>query len=98
MVRLVKALEISKEQQDKLNALNQEYQQKQRASLGRASGHIAPENFAKMLELGHECDMKALEILSKTELDKFAELKGRPFDLTQLRRPGSGGKKEDKKE
>ena len=93
---VVKALTITKEQTDKITALNTEYGAKTR-ELFQAGG--GPEGFAKMQELNKERDAKINEVLTKAQLDQFATLKGKEFDVAQLRRgpggpgggPGGGG-------
>jgi Spy/CpxP family protein refolding chaperone len=96
---LAKTLDISKEQQEKIAALNQEYAQKQGALFTGGGG--GQEAFAKLRELSQERDQKATEILTKEQKEKFEQLKGKPFDLAQLGGPGGGrpgGRKGDKKE
>ena len=52
-----------------------------------------------MQELNKERDAKINEVLTKAQLDQFATLKGKEFDVAQLRRgpggpgggPGGGG-------
>ena len=95
---LVKALDLSKEQQDKIAAINQEYSAKQREMrpFGRRGGDGgAPPDFAaireKMQELTTERDTKATEVLGKAQQEKYTKLKGKPFDLALLRPTGPGG-------
>ena len=93
---LIKALDVSKEQQEKIVALNQEYQQKQFGLFGGGAGGNFQEAFAKSQELGKERDKKAVEILSKEQQEKYATLKGKPFDLPPPQIPGRrGGDKKD---
>lgn len=93
---LIKALDVSKEQQEKINAVNQEYQQKQAGLFGGGGGGNFQEAFAKMRELGQERDKKAAEILSKEQQEKFVALKGKAFDLPppQIQGRRGGDKKE----
>jgi len=101
---LVKALELSKEQQEKIVAVNREYGEKQSELRRNAFGAGAPGGggagagpqgmFAKMQELTKERDTKATEVLSKEQQEKYAKLKGKPFDLALLMPmggPGRGG-------
>ncbi len=95
---LVKALELSKEQQEKIAAINQDYAAKQReiSPFGRGGPGAGgpPPDFealrAKMQELTKERDTKATDVLSKEQQEKYAKLKGRPFDLAQLMPMGPG--------
>ncbi len=87
---LAKALDLSKEQQEKINAVSQEFQQKLRSLFTGGGG--GQEAFAKMREINQERDKKAEEILSKEQQDKLKELKGKPFDLAQLQPGGPGGR------
>jgi hypothetical protein len=92
---LVKELDLSNEQQQKIVDVNREFGQKQRELFG--DGNFA-EAMSKMRELSRERDKKAEEVLSKEQQEKFKELKGKPFDVSSLQggRPGGGRKKEDK--
>lgn len=90
---LAKALDISKEQQEKIAALNREYGQKQFGLFG--GGGNPQDAIAKMRELQQERDKKATEVLSKEQQEKYATLKGKPFDLPP---PQFGGRRGDKKE
>jgi Spy/CpxP family protein refolding chaperone len=92
---VVKALELSKEQQEKIASISQEYRQKQ-AGLFRGEGN-REESFLKLRSLSQERDQKVEEVLSKEQKDKFTELKGKPFDLGQDGR-GADRKGRDKKE
>jgi vacuolar-type H+-ATPase subunit E/Vma4 len=85
---LVQALNVTKEQQERIAAVNQDYQQKMRGLFG---GGNAQDAFAKMRELNQERDQKAVEVLTKEQQEKFKELKGKPFDLAQLRQGRPGG-------
>jgi Spy/CpxP family protein refolding chaperone len=89
---VVKALTITKEQTDKITALSDEYRTKGRDLFQGGGG---PEAFAKMQDLNKERDAKVNEVLTKAQLDQFAMLKGKEFDVAQLRGgrggPGGGG-------
>jgi hypothetical protein len=89
---LAKTLDLSKEQQDKVAAVNREYQQKQRALFAGGAGGNFQEMGAKIREINLERDKKAEEVLSKEQQDKLKELKGKPFDLAKLRFGGPGGR------
>ena len=93
---IVKSLTITKEQQDKLKGVNDEFDKK-RGELfagGRGGG---PEMFEKMQEMNKERDAKLTEAMTPAQLEKFAMLKGKEFDVAQLRPqfgrggPGGGG-------
>lgn len=87
---VVKGLAISKEQQDKVTQLTDEYSGKTRELFQNGGGGGG--GFEKMQELNKERDAKINEVLTKDQLDKFATLKGKEFDVAQLRRgPGGGG-------
>lgn len=86
---VVKALTITKEQTDKITTLNTEYGAKTRELFQGGGG--GPDGFAKMQELNKERDAKINEVLTKAQLDQFATLKGKEFDVTQLRGPGGPG-------
>ena len=104
---LVKALDLSKDQQKKIGDINKEYGDKQ-AELrrnafggpgggggGPGGGGGAPgafqEMFTKMQSLNKERDSKALDVLSKEQQANYTKLKGKPFDLAQLMPIGPGG-------
>ena len=61
------------------------------AQPGGGGGGGGPEAFAKMQELNKERDAKVNEVLTKAQQDQFAMLKGKEFDVTQLRGRGPGG-------
>ena len=88
---VVKALDIKKEQTEKITQLTDEYGAKTRELFTPGQ----PPDFAKMGEINKERDAKIDEVLTKEQNDKFTKLKGKEFDVTQLRRgpggPGGGG-------
>ena len=90
---VVKALTITKEQTDKITALTDEYGAKARELFQPGGGGGGGGGgFEKMIELNKERDAKINEVLTKSQLDTFAKLKGKEFDVAQLRRgPGGGG-------
>jgi ubiquitin len=98
---VAKTLDLTKEQQEKIAGINQEFTQKQaQAGLrgGRRGGGQGadgpPPDFqammAKMEELTKERDSKATEVLSKEQQEKYEKLKGKPFDVAQLMQFGPG--------
>jgi Spy/CpxP family protein refolding chaperone len=93
----VKALDLTVEQQQKIKDLNQEYQQKQFGLFGGGGQDNVQQAFAKMRELTQERDAKAKEVLSKEQQAKLEQVRGKPFDLSQLQQGGGGrpGRKSD---
>lgn len=95
---VIKAVSISKDQQDKIKTISDEIGAKRRElfTQGGGGGPPSPETFAKMQEsmqeLTKEQDTKVNEVLSKAQQDKFASLKGKEFDVAQLRQFGRGGR------
>jgi Spy/CpxP family protein refolding chaperone len=94
---VAKSLKLSKDQEEKIAAIVKDFAAKQRelfpgrggAGGGGGQGGGA-EAFAKMRELGTERD-KALEaVLTADQKDQLAKLKGKEFDMAQLR-GGFGG-------
>lgn len=95
---VVAALKISKEQQDKLAAISKEAGEKQRelfprGGIGGAGGGERP-NFEeirkKMDELNAARDKDLAGVLTDDQKSALEKLKGKPFDLAQLR-PAFGG-------
>lgn len=82
---VIKTLELSKEQQDKLAVIRDEYVKKQQSLFNGDEGSDIQDRFTKVRELSRERDAKAAEVLTKDQVDKFEKLKGKPFDLSQLR-------------
>jgi len=84
---MVKALDVTKEQQEKINAINQDFNRKQRELFNPGAGGGAPDfqaMAAKREELVKERESKAAEVLSKDQQEKYSKLKGKPFDASQL--------------
>jgi hypothetical protein len=92
---MVKSLDLSKEQQEKINAVNQEAGRKMRELFTAGGGGGAPDfqaMAAKREELVKERETKAAEVLNKDQQEKYAKLKGKPFDVSQLMQgPGRRG-------
>lgn len=90
---VVKALDLSKEQQDKLAALNKDFNEKRTELFRGAAG--GGDAFAKARELSEAHDKQAAEVLSKDQTEKLEKLKGAKFDVALLRGgfggPGGGG-------
>ncbi len=94
---VIKAIELTKEQQDKIAALGKEYEEKQRGLFGGAGGAGAgaagggfQEAMVKMQEMTKEREKKVTDVLSADQKTKFATLKGKEFDVSKLR-PNFGG-------
>lgn len=95
---VIKAIELTKEQQDKIAAVGKEYEEKQRGLFGRGPGGGGAggagggfqEAMAKMQELNKERETKITDVLSGDQKEKFKTLKGKEFDVAQLR-GGFGG-------
>jgi Spy/CpxP family protein refolding chaperone len=71
-------LDLSQEQQARLIALRNEYTRRQ-----PTDGDFQ-QRFAKIRELNAERDAKAVELLTAAQKAKLDELKGAPFDVSQL--------------
>jgi hypothetical protein len=89
---LAKQLALTQEQKDKIAAVNREYAQKLGGlRRGGGGGGNFQEAAARMRELNQQRDKAAEEILNKEQQDKLAQLKGKPFDVSQLQ--GFGGRR-----
>jgi hypothetical protein len=94
---VVKSLDISKEQTDKIAAIEKESSDKRR-ELFRDGGNEGARE--KLTALTKERDEKTLAVLSADQREKFSQLKGKEFDVASLRstngrtggrRPGGAG-------
>jgi len=86
----VKALDITKEQQEKIATINKDYQEKMaalRQNAGGGGGGL--EAFTKLRE---EQSADIAKVLTKEQGDKWATLKGKAFDTTTLFGGGRGGR------
>lgn len=95
---VIKAIDLTKEQQDKIAAIGKEYDEKQRALFTRGQGGAGggQEAQTKREELSKERTTKTTEVLNADQKAKFATLKGKEFDVSKLRggfggRAGGGG-------
>ncbi|MBI3863569.1 MAG: hypothetical protein HY290_16890 [Planctomycetia bacterium] len=79
---LIKSLDLTKEQQAKIVAVDRECREKVRGLGAGQAGN--PELQAKREELRKDRDGKVFELLNKDQQDKYTKLMGKPFDLTQL--------------
>jgi len=83
---VVKALDLTKDQQDKIKKLGEDMRHKLREAF--ASGGDPAERRAKMTEMNEELTVKSTEVLSKDQQAKFTQMKGKPFDVKQLNQRG----------
>ena len=73
--------------------MNEEFGTKTRELFQQGAGGGGAGGFEKMQELNKEREAKINEVLTKAQLETFAKLKGKEFDVAQLRggRGGPGG-------
>ncbi|HLJ11209.1 MAG TPA: hypothetical protein VKU82_08470, partial [Planctomycetaceae bacterium] len=92
------ALDVTSEQKEKIAAILRDYGEKQgelrRTLFGRRGGDGPPPDFeamrTKTQELDKERDSKAAAVLSEQQREKYVQLKGKSFDVSQLMPPGPG--------
>jgi hypothetical protein len=82
---VVKALALTQDQQDKIAAANKDYSEKSRA-LG-----FGGDNREKRDELSKARDSQIAAVVTADQATKFTALKGKEFDLAQLRPAGGPG-------
>jgi len=96
---LQKKLGLSKEQTDKLAAINKEYTDKRTELMPQGFGGRGPggggqgnfqETFTKLRELGETRDKDMLAVLTADQKAKYDEAKGKEFDVASVR--GFGGR------
>jgi hypothetical protein len=94
---IVKALDITKEQQEKITTINKDFQEKTRALF--AGGGAGGGGREAMTKLREEQSAEVAKVLTKEQSDKWTTLKGKAFDTTTLfpGGRGRGGKGGDKK-
>jgi hypothetical protein len=91
--KLVAALGLSKEQQDQLAAIRRDFAQQTREAFRGDDSADREARFAKIREFQDQRDAKLLAVLTSEQQDKYKELQGEPFDVSQLRgRFGQGGR------
>ena len=103
---IIKALNITSDQQSKIKSIRTDYDAKSREVMqaafanggGGGGGGGGGAAFAEVREktqaINKERDGKVDEVLTKEQLDKFASLVGKKFDVEKLRTgrgPGGGG-------
>ncbi len=86
---VAKSLNLSKDDTDKLAAISKEFREKlsalsQRSGGGGDRGDFQ-ERFAKMVELNESRDKQLTEVLTAEQREQWEKLKGKPFDVAQLR-------------
>lgn len=87
---VIKAVSITKEQQDKMKTVNADLDKKRDEMFqGGGAGAGGREAFQKLRE---ERTTQINAILSKEQLDKYATLVGKKFDTEQLQFGGRGGR------
>jgi len=78
---VIKALGISKDQQEKIASLAEDNQKK---TMELFSGGGGAEGFEKIRELRDELATQSKDVLSVEQQDTFEKLKGKPFDTASL--------------
>ena len=86
--RVAKELALTEEQTKKIADLRADYREKMRGLFGPGAGDDAR---TKMRELREEETKAVNEVLTKEQQDKLTALKGKEFDVSQLRGPGGPG-------
>lgn len=104
---VAKSLNLDKDRSDKLAAISKEFREKLSALTQGGGGDRGDfqERFAKMRELNDSRDKQLGEVLTAEQREQWEKLKGKPFDVAQLRgasgrsqrRPSTGEKKADEK-
>jgi Spy/CpxP family protein refolding chaperone len=88
--KVVAALELTEEQQQKIEQLQQEANEQRREAFQGGFDEGARE---QLQEITRELDTKIAAVMTPAQTQKFAQLKGEPFDVSQLRgRGGRGGR------
>jgi len=80
---VAKALDLTKDQQDKIKKLAEDTHHKMREAFTSGGGDRSAIR-AKMTELNEEFTAKTAEVLSKDQQAKFTQIKGKPFDVKLL--------------
>lgn len=97
---VAKSLKLTKEQQEKIASINKDASEKQRELFGGGGGGGGDfqERFAKMAELNRAREKDLAAVLTTEQTDQLAKMKGKEFDIAQLRGgpggrpPGAGGR------
>ena len=83
---VIKVLELSKEQQEKLDALAKDFSGKIAKLFGGEQGEEIAQKFR---QVAVDWDAQAAEVLNKEQKEKFAKLKGKAFDFSDVRIGGN---------
>jgi hypothetical protein len=83
-------LGLTKVQQDQIVAVGKEYSEKLAQLRSQGGRRDATERSAKSNELRQEQLAKSTEVLTKDQQEKFAEMKGKAFDMAQIHQFGGG--------
>lgn len=98
---VAKALDITKEQQEKLATINKDFGEKMQALFAGGNAGGAREAFTKLRD---EQNDEIAKVITAEQTEKFTKLKGKTFDVTTLGgrggpgggRPGGKGRPEKK--
>lgn len=87
---VVKALDLTKEQQEKIATVNKDFQAKMQGAFGGGAGG----GFEAITKLREEQSAELAKVLTKEQEEKWTALKGKAFDLAALQggRGGPGGR------
>jgi Spy/CpxP family protein refolding chaperone len=96
---LQETLKLTQEQKDKLAAIMKNAEEKQAELRRKAMEGEAREIFSQMREAREARDKELAGVLTEEQAKQYDALKGKPFDMAQLRRgfggPGGGGRRPD---
>ena len=90
---VIALLALTKDQQDKLITLNNEFQRKNQELISQGAGTgggVAERNSklqelsTKLKELAQEHEAQINQVITQAQLDQFAAIKGKDFDVSQL--------------
>jgi Spy/CpxP family protein refolding chaperone len=87
--KVVAALELTEEQQQQIAQLEQEANEQRREAFQGGFDEGARE---QLQEISNELDTKIAAVMTPAQTQKFAQMKGEPFDVAQLRGRGFGGR------
>ncbi len=90
---VAKELGLSDEQSKKIAAINEEGQKATRELFAGARDGNAEEAMTKVREANAKTLAQATEVLDAGQKEKFAALKGKPFDVAQLSGRGGRGRR-----
>lgn len=86
---VVDKLQMTQDQQKQISGIFQEFNNKRRELTGSIARTTSPDGMQKYLaqvgELMHQRDKDLLAVLTADQQQRLTEMKGREFDLTQLR-------------